>query len=419
MARKTITENVQLTTLSNGLRVVSEHVTTVQSVSIGLWVGVGSRDEENPVRGISHFIEHILFKGTSRRTAREIADEIESRGGHLNAFTGKESTCFEARVLAEHPPIAMDVLTDMLLNSLLDPEEIEREKQVVLEEIKMYKDTPEELVHDVFEQTLWRTHPLGKPVIGTEKTVSSLARPALEQYLRARYRPDRMVVAAAGNVEHEEMVRLADAALGSLDGASPKRRMHRPHPSGHSRQVPKRDIEQVHFCIGAAAFSKKEKERYSLSILSNVLGGNMSSRLFQEIREKRGLAYAIGSYSRSYLDGGLFCAYGGTSPERFDEVVSLTRAEFDKVLNDGLTADELEKAKTQVRGALVLGLESMSARMNRWGESLLTYGRVIPLAEVFREYQEVSHDSIGAVAEKVLTGPITLTAIGPFSGHSA
>jgi predicted Zn-dependent peptidase len=414
------TENIQLTTLSNGVRVVSETVRHVRSAAIGLWVGTGSRDEDDPIRGISHFIEHMLFKGTPTRSARAIADEIESRGGQLNAFTSKETTCFETRVLAEHVPLAIEILTDMLRNSLLDPEEIEREKRVVIEEIKMYEDTPEEMVHDIFEQTLWRSHPLGKSVIGSSETVSGLSRDDIVAYLGHRYQPDRIVVAAAGNFEHNELVHLVAKALGDMSGASPARKLHRPRSSGRSKQVRKRDVEQVHFCLGASAFSKKDKERYVLSILNNVLGGNMSSRLFQEIREKRGLAYAIGSYSRSYLDGGFFCVYGGTSQQTYDQVLELTHAEFEHVRRAGITEEELLKAKTQVRGALVLGLESMSSRMSRYGDALLSYGRVVPLEEILTEYESVSHERIEAVAGKVLKADaLTLTSIGPYRRRAA
>jgi predicted Zn-dependent peptidase len=409
------TENIALTTLPNGLRVVSETVHYVQSASVGIFVGVGSRDEDDPLRGISHFIEHMMFKGTARRTARQIADEIESRGGHLNAFTDKESTTYQIRVLAEHTPLAMDILTDMLRHSLHDSEEMEREKRVVIEEIKMYEDTPEEMVHELFEETLWTSHPLGKSIIGTEKTVSHISREDLTGYISRRYRPDRIVISAAGNVEHDELVKLAQTTLGDLEGQAPPRAVKPPIASRKSKQKNRRDIEQVHFCLGTSAYGKKDRERFALSILNNVLGGNMSSRLFQEIREKRGLAYAIGSYGRSYQDGGHFCVYGGTSPTTYQQVLDLTHKEFENVRCSGLTDDELSKAKTQVRGALVLGLESMSARMNRYGDSLLSYGRVIPIAEILQEYEAVSHESIARVAERVLDeSALTLTAIGPF-----
>ncbi|MCW3100787.1 MAG: peptidase domain protein [Chthonomonadaceae bacterium] len=413
---KHIIENTQLTTLPNGVRVVSEHVPYVQSVSVGMFVGIGSRDETDPIRGISHFIEHMMFKGTRKRTARQIADEIESRGGHLNAFTDKETTCYHLRVLAEHTPLALDILTDMLRGSLFDSDEMEREKRVVLEEIKMYEDSPEDHIHEIFESTLWSTHPLGKAIIGTDKTVSGLTRDNIVDYISECYRPDRIVVSAAGNISHGEMVQMASDALGDMAGKAPVRKQRKPKPTGKSKQVRKRDVEQVHFCLGTAAYGKKDTERYSLSILNNVLGGNMSSRLFQEIREKRGLAYAIGSYGRSYEDGGYFCVYGGTSPTTYDQVVELTHTEFDKVRKEGISDDELTKAKTQVRGALVLGLESMSARMNRYGDNILSYERVVPLEEILAHYDAVSHESIAKVAEKVLDPEqLTLTAIGPFS----
>lgn len=412
---KQLTENIEVTTLPNGVRVVSETVPYVQSASLGLFIGVGSRDEDDPIRGISHFIEHMMFKGTKSRTARQIADEIESRGGHLNAFTDKENTTYQVRVLAEHTPLAMDILTDMLLHSLHDPEEMEREKRVVIEEIKMYEDTPEEMVHELFEETLWPAHPLGKSIIGTEKTVSGISRDTLTGYIAHRYRPDRIVVSAAGNIEHDELVKMTEKALGHLEGSAPPRTLKPPKASGKSKQKNKRDIEQVHFCLGASAYGKHDRERFTLSILNNVLGGNMSSRLFQEIREKRGLAYAIGSYGRSYQEGGLFCVYGGTSPTTYQQVLDLTRQEFENVRANGLTDEELTKAKTQVRGALVLGLESMSARMNRYGDSLLAYGRVIPITEVLQEYEAVSHEGIAKVAARVLDeSAMTLTAIGPF-----
>jgi predicted Zn-dependent peptidase len=414
MTIKQSTEEIELTTLANGVRVVSENVPYVQSASVGIFVGVGSRDEDDRVRGISHFIEHMMFKGTARRTARQIADDVESRGGHLNAFTDKETTSYQARVLAEHTPLAFDILTDMLIGSLHDPEEMEREKRVVIEEIKMYEDTPEEMVHELFEETMWDSHPLGKSIIGSEATVSGLRRQDLLDHIGMRYRPDRIVVSAAGNVDHRELVDLAERALGRLDGSAPTRTLTTPVPSGRSEKKGRRDIEQTHFCLGTAAYSKHDKERFALSIMNNVLGGNMSSRLFQEVREKRGLAYSIGSYGRSYQDGGHFCVYGGTSPDTFEEVLALTHKEFASVRASGLTEDELTKAKTQVRGALVLGLENMNSRMNRYGDSLLAYGRIVPISEILSEYEAVTHEKIAEVAERVLDeSKLTLTAIGP------
>lgn len=412
-------ENIQISSLANGLQVVTESVPHVRSASVGLFIGVGSRDEDEAVSGISHFIEHMLFKGTARRTAHQIADEIESRGGHLNAWTDKEMTTYQARVLAEDTPLALDILSDMLLHSALDPDEMTREKSVVLEEIKMYEDSPEDKVHEVFEETLWRSHPLGRAIIGTEKTVSSFTRDNLTTYLSTRYVPDRIVVAAAGNIDHSEVVEQVGKLMSSLTGSSTTAAPRTPKPSGKSKQVRKRDTEQVNFCLGSRGYSKQSPERYALSILNNVLGGNMSSRLFQEIREKRGLAYSIGAYSRSYRDGGTFCVYGGTSPTTYDQVIELTRFETNRVKSEGFTVDELSKAKTQVRGALVLGLESMSSRMNRYGDSLLSHGRVIPVEEVLEMYDAVTNDSIQAAADFVFNDDLmTLTAIGPFARAS-
>ena len=408
-------EKIQITTLANGLRVISEHIPYVKSASIGIFIGIGSRDESDEIRGISHFIEHMMFKGTPTRTARQIADEIESRGGQLNAFTDKEMTSYQVRVLSEDTPLAIEILTDMLRNSLHDSEEMEREKRVVIEEIKMYEDSPEETVHDIFEQTLWQSHPLGKSIIGSEKTVSGLTRQNLTDYIAAQYLPDRIILSAVGLVDHDEVVKLAEVAFANLLGTAPVRILEKPQSFSEKKEMSKRDIEQVHFCLGNAAFDKHDEARFSLSILNNVLGGNMSSRLFQEVREKRGLAYAIGSYPRTYQDGGHFCVYGGTSPETYEQVLELTKAEFGKIRKDGILEDELSKAKTQVRGALVLGLESMNARMNRYGESLLSYGRVMPIEEVLTKYEAVTNESIGKVAQIVLNeSSLTLTAVGPF-----
>ncbi len=408
-------ENIEITTLANGIRVVSETVTHVQSVSIGIWVGVGSRDEERGVRGITHFIEHMLFKGTARRDARQIADEIESRGGSLNAFTDKEYTCYYAKALAEHADLVMDVLTDMLRHSALDAEELGREQNVVLEEIKRYDDTPDDIVHDIFAQTVWSTHPLGRPVIGTSKTVAALDRNNLIDYISTHYTPDRIVVSASGNMRHDEIVALAEKSLGDMTGSTYQRRPIRPPlPSGKDKRT-RRRTEQVHFCYGAPAFGQHDDDRYVLAILDTVLGGNMSSRLFQEVREKRGLAYAIGSYSVAYDEGGLFTVYGGTSPDTFKQVLDITKTEIEKVKREGLTDDEITKSKTQIRGALVLGLENMSSRMMRMGKSLLYFDRVIPLNEIIHKINAVTHDDLARISNMLFDeSKLTLAAVGPF-----
>jgi predicted Zn-dependent peptidase len=415
----TLSENVQITTLPNGLRIVTETVPYVRSASVGLFVGIGSRDEDDSSAGISHFIEHMLFKGTKTRTAHQIADAIEQRGGHLNAWTDKEMTTYQTRVLAEDSLLALDILSDMLLGSLFDPEEITREKSVVIEEIKMYEDSPEDLVHEVFERVLWGKHPLGRPIIGSAETVSAISRDDIVAFIKNRYTPDRIVVSAAGGVNHDEIVAFAAERMGALNGTASSTRPKPPVPSGKSKAVRKRDTEQVNFCLGSHGYSKLSTNRYALSILNNVLGGNMSSRLFQEIREKRGLAYNIGTFARSYRDSGTFCVYGGTSPAAYGQVVELTNIETGRVRKEGITADELTKAKTQVRGALVLGLEGMSSRMNRYGESLLSLERIVPVEEVLAKYDAVSNDSIIEVAEYVFAdGLQTASTIGPYSKRS-
>ncbi len=407
------TQNIEITTLPNGVRVISETVTHVQSVSLGIWVAVGSRDEAAPVRGITHFIEHMLFKGTPSRTAHQIADEVESRGGNLNAFTDKEYTCYYAKALAEHTELVLDVLSDMVLHSSLEPDELARERNVVLEEIKRYEDAPDDTIHDIFLQTLWNSHPLGKPVIGTKKTVSGLERDHLSGYMTTHYTPDRIVVAAAGNVPHSELVEMVSARLGGLTGKRAPRKDTAPEASGQNKQVRKK-TEQVHFCLGGTAYAQGNDDRYVLTVIDMVLGGNMSSRLFQEIREKRGLAYAIGTYSMSYLEGGCFAIYGGTSPQTYSQVVDLCRTEMHKVRTENLTHDEVSKAKTQVRGALVLGLESMSSRMMRMGKSMIYLGRVVPIEEILAKIVAVTHEDIDRVANTILDeSKMTLAGIGP------
>ncbi len=408
-------ENVQITTLPNGLRIVTESVPYVRSASVGLFVGIGSRDEEDASAGISHFIEHMLFKGTTKRTAHQIADTIEQRGGHLNAWTDKEMTTYQTRVLAEDTVLALDILSDMLLGSLFDPEEMTREKGVVIEEIKMYEDSPEDLVHELFEKLLWGKHPVGRPIIGTEQTVTAITRDDITAFIANRYTPDRIVISAAGNVDHAEIVAFAAERMGGLAGQTPTAKVKPPKASGKSKSARKRDTEQVNFCLGSHGYSKLSLERYPLSILNNVLGGNMSSRLFQEIREKRGLAYNIGAFSRSYRDSGTFCIYGGTSPATYNQVLDLTRAQTESVKKNGITEDELTKAKTQVRGALVLGLEGMSSRMNRYGESLLSLGRIVPVEEVLVRYEAVTNEAIIGVAEHIFAdGLQTEATIGPY-----
>ncbi|MGO8673192.1 MAG: M16 family metallopeptidase [Capsulimonadaceae bacterium] len=406
---------LQREVLPNGLRIITENITYVQSAALGIWVGVGARDETDDIRGISHVIEHMLFKGTPTRSAQQIADEIDSVGGDINAFTTKESTCYHVRVLSEHVSLGLDILADMFLNSVFDPDEMAREKNVILEEIKRRDDEPDDLVHDLFTETMWPDHVLGKAVIGTPETVATLRPEHLRAYMSRRYTPDTIVIAAAGNLDHAEIVAMAGERFGHLTGGSADWRA----PDRVPLFVPgviyvDKPIEQVNLVMGVAAFSQISEERYKLSILDAVVGGSMSSRLFQEIREKRGLAYSVGSYTQSYREGGYFAVYSGTSVETAPEVIDLARQELIKVRDNNITAAELSRAKNQFRGSIVMGQESMNSRMMRLGRSELTYDRVIPIEEIMDRINAVTLDDIAQVASALFTGEAyAMATVGP------
>ncbi|HEY3265634.1 MAG TPA: pitrilysin family protein [Armatimonadota bacterium] len=404
---------VHTTQLENGLTILTEEVPYVQSVSLGVWRHVGSRQEDDTNNGVSHFIEHMLFKGTKNRSALQIAQELDFVGGQLNAFTDKEYTCYFARVLSEHLPVAADVLSDMCLNSLFDPEELARERNVVLEEIKMYEDSPDELVHDFFLQSLFQGHPLGRPVIGTPATVGALDRDAVIRYIERWYEPDRTYVVSAGNVKHEEVIRLFAGGLGQGGGRAETFCPTRPEAVIAENRY-QRQTEQAHFCLGTRGPSQGEDDRYPLAVLDAAVGGGMSSRLFQEIREKRGLAYSIGSYMHPYEEAGAWVMYAGTSPDQLDEVLELCRTEAGKVRAEGIHVEEFQRAKNQIKGSLLLSLESMGSRMTQIAKSQIYYDRVIPVEEVVARVEAVTLDDVARVADQVLNEDSwTLTVIGP------
>lgn len=399
--------------MPNGLRVITEEIPYVRSVSVGLWVGTGSRFEDENVYGISHFIEHLLFKGTTTRSARELAEAIDAVGGQLNAFTAKEYTCYYARVLDEHVGVAVDILADMMLHSRFETGDVAREKGVVIEEIKMYEDAPDELVHDLFAQALWQNHPLGRTILGTSETVSGLDREKILSYFRSHYTADNSVLAVAGNMKHEQVLEIAAAGFEEYGG-------HYSQPSLEAPTVsPKvvvrtKDTEQVHLCLGTRGVSQDDADVYPLHVLNSILGGGSSSRLFQEIRENRGLAYAVYSYQSSYRDAGLFTVYAGMSPACVEEVIGLILAEFHKVRRDGITRQELDRAREQVKGGLLLGLESTSNRMSRLGKWELTQGHVPSPEEIVARIDSVNADDIVRLAGQILSDDLlTLTAIGP------
>lgn len=407
--------NIQKITLENGVRILVEPVTHVQSAAIGLWCKTGSRHESDQEAGITHLIEHMLFKGTPTRTAKQIAESIEGRGGMLNAFTDKESTCYYCRTLSDDATNGIEVLTDMMLHSNFDPEELEREEEVVCEEIKRGIDEPGDHVHELHLGNRWGTHPLGKPIIGTEESVRSFRRENIIAYMDRQYRAENVMLSVSGNVDPEKIREAAEATLGKLPIGATAKEMTRPEGTSAMNEVTK-DTEQVHFCIGTDGISiYDEAELPVMSILDSALGGSMSSRLFQEVREKRGLVYGIGSYTLTYSSGGAFTVYGGASKKNWEEVKEITRREMDKMMKDGLAEDELERVKKMLAGNLVLALEGMNSRMMRMSRHELNYGRQVSVEETLERLRSVTNSQVMELANRILPeSRVSTTAIGPF-----
>lgn len=405
--------SIQKFFLSNGVRVLVEPVGHVQSAAIGLWCKTGSRHEFDAEAGITHLIEHMLFKGTTSRTAKQIAESIEGRGGSMNAFTDKESTCYYCRVLSDDVANGVDVLADMMRHSLIDPVELEREASVVLEEIKRSEDEPSDHVHELHLEARWGAHPLGKPIIGTPESVSSFRQNDIREYMARRYRGNNVLLAVAGNVDPESVRQVAERLLGDIEAGGEDATL--PRPSGTAGVVREaKDVEQVHFCIGTDGTSIYDEDLYPMAVLDAALGGSMSSRLFQEIREKRGLVYSVGSYSLNYQAGGAYTVYGGTSPQHWPLVQELVRAEFDKVIAEGLDADELDRTKRHMSGNMVLALEGMSSRMMRMSRNELNHQREIPVEESRQKIEAVTNDQVVALANRLLGADlVSTTSIGP------
>jgi predicted Zn-dependent peptidase len=421
VSTRPVQDGVRRTVLPSGLRIVTETMPGTRSASLGVWVGIGSRDETPAMSGASHFLEHLLFKGTHKRTALQISAEIEAVGGETNAFTTKEYTCYYARVLDADLPLAVDVLCDAVADSLLEPADVETERGVILEEIAMHEDEPGDEVHDVFTEAIFGDHPLGRLISGTEDSITAMTRNQINGFYRRRYTPPRIVVAAAGGLEHATVVRLVRKALAgtALDGtladpAAPRAATKRVrHQKAHT-VVRNRDTEQAHVVLGAPAIGRRDERRFALGVLNNVLGGGMSSRLFQEIREKRGLAYSVYSYSSQYADAGLFGVYAGCAPGKVEEVLDLTRAELARVAADGLTDEEIARGKGMVKGSYVLGLEDSGSRMSRLAKSELLYGNWMGVDELLARVDAVTRDEVDAIASDLLTQPMSLAVVGPF-----
>jgi predicted Zn-dependent peptidase len=400
------------TLLPNGVTVVSETMHTVRSVAIGIWLTVGSRDESPADAGMSHFMEHMMFKGTPTRTAAEISQAFDRLGAELNAFTSKEATCFYARVLDEHVDIAVEVLSDMVTNSLLEQDAIGYEREVVIEEIARYEDTPEDQIGDVFMTTLWPGHPLGKPVLGSRETVGAFDETQSRDFHDRYYRSGAITVSAAGNLEHKDLVALVERCLTLTEGRWGERALM-PAEVNTRLNVVTRDTEQAHIAWGVNGLKATDDDRFVLSVLDVVLGGGMSSRLFQEIREKKGLAYAVGSYHQLFEDAGLFGVYAGTRPTNAEQVVRLIQAEIEDVRENGITADELDLAREALKGSLVLSLESTRMRMTRLAKSEITHGEILSLDDLVERIDAVTGDDVKRLAAELFGAPRVLAVIGP------
>ena len=400
-------------TLDNGVRVLIEELPHVHSAAVGFWVDTGTKNEDAHNNGISHFIEHMLFKGTEKRSALEIAQSLEDTGGSLNAFTDKEMTCYYARVLDDQVELAIDVLSDMLLDSLFDEAEMRREKKVVIEEIKMYEDTPDELVQDMFSQVFWGGHPLGRAIVGTRQTVRGTSRADIVSYMDRFYTPDRLVVSVAGNVKAKKVLDQLNKTVGKLSRKPTKTIDTKPVPNS-ALKIKYKDIEQAHLVIGTQGLSITHPDRYVLTVLDAILGGGMSSRLFQEIREKRGLAYSISSFEILYRHAGIFGVYAATNAKSLQAVVELCMAEVDKIKGGDITADELRRAKQQLRGSLLLSLEVPRHRMSRMARNELYYGRLIAPREVITAIDKVELDDIQRLTRELFDSKsMTTTVVGP------
>jgi predicted Zn-dependent peptidase len=406
-------ETYEKSTLPNGIRVVTERIAHVRSASLGIWVGIGSAHEDSAERGISHVIEHMLFKGTPTRSARAIAELMDSIGGNLNAFTDKEATCYHARVVDVHAPLALEVLSDMFLHSLFDPAELVKEQQVILEEIRMYDDSPDDINQDLFLRSVWSGSPLGEPIIGYAETVSAITPDLIRKYISDRYTPASVIVTAAGNVEHASFAAEVERLLGGMRGGAAVADADAPH-FHPVRVVRRKDSEQAYLMLGVEGTSSSDERRYPLSVLDAILGGGMASRLFQEIREKRGLVYSVYSMHNAYRPGGTFAVSAATRPRNAAEVVALVRAELASLVASGVTAEEIARAKEHLKGGLLLALESTNTRMMRLGRSELNVRRHVPASEVAERIEAVTKSEIDSIASSMFGGARTaLTVVGP------
>ncbi len=405
--------NYEITTLENGIRVITETVNHVQFMSMGFWVGVGSRYETERQWGITHFIEHMLFKGTDKRTAEQISGAVDAVGGQLNAFTSKENTCYYIKTLTEDFPLAVDVLSDMFLNSRFDNEEIAKEREVIIEEIKMYEDTPDDLVHDLMSDNLWPNHPLGRSILGTEESIAAFDHDMLKSYVKQYYTGSNIVVSVVGNISHAQVVKAIKEVLGGIPKGAPNQYQ----TAGKAQSGVNcyyKEIAQSQICVAMPGVAKEDDRLFPLSILNTYLGGGMSARLVKKIREEEGLAYSVYSYNGSYADTGAFVISVGTRPENCQRVIDIILEELDDVRQNGITQEELDKSFSQLKGSLFMGLETVNSRMNKLGRSMLAYDRVVTPEENVDELSKVTVADVKALAEDMFRREnLQITVLGP------
>lgn len=398
-------------TCQNGVRIVLENNPTVRSVAIGVWIGTGSRHETPEINGISHFLEHMFFKGTSTKSAREIAESFDRIGGQVNAFTSKEYTCYYAKVLDEHANYALDVLADMFFHSTFDENELKKEKNVVYEEIKMYEDAPDDIVHDLLSKATYGNHSLGYPILGTEETLASFNGDSLRQYMHDYYTPDRVVISVAGNIS-DSFIKDVEKWFGSYEAKGKATGLEK--PEFHTEKLTrKKETEQAHLCLGFKGLEVGHERIYDLIVLNNVLGGSMSSRLFQDVREDKGLAYSVYSYHSSYEDSGMLTIYGGTGANQLQQLSETIQETLATLKRDGITSKELENSKEQMKGSLMLSLESTNSKMSRNGKNELLLGKHKTLDEIINELNAVNLECVNGLARQLFTEDYALALISP------
>lgn len=403
---------IRVSTLANGMRVASDPMDSVETASVGVWVEAGSRFERAAINGISHFLEHMVFKGTRNRDARAIAEEIEAVGGHLNAHTSREYTAFYAKVLKENLPLATDIIADLLQNATLDDEELSRERTVVIQEIMQANDTPDDIIFDRFQETAFPGQPLGRSVLGSPERIGAMTRDVLLGYMRDHYGAPRMILAAAGRVDHDELLALAQSAFADLPAAVTSEREPAEYRGGEWRE--ERDLEQVHLVLGFPGLGFRHPDFHAMSVLSTILGGGMSSRLFQEAREKRGLVYSIYTFPAAYTDTGLFGVYAGTGEQEAEELVPLVCNELANVARN-ITIEELARARAQLRSGLLMSLESTSSRCEQLARQVMVFDRPIPVAETVAKIEAVEIAAVCQTAERLIASAPTMAVIGPIS----